>query len=145
MFDKLHEDFEETTIYKPRLPPRVGSASFPVMEFEFNVAQQQRAPKIDPDIFCLLCKMVINEGMASQQGLRKLFGNAIPKGAEKTEERWAVPDPATMRDILTFFSTLTPAASTGSRLPWRHGQCAQAEAEPKLPNWPRRAMAHQPR
>lgn len=111
-------------------------------EFLDTVSEQRHAPKVDPETFCLLCKLAINEGMVSHQELKERFGDTIPKNADKTTHKWAMPDPATTREILTFFSTLDPNAATGNKLPWRHAQCAQPEAMQALPNLPRTAGVH---
>ena len=94
------------------------------------------------DDFRLLCKVAIREGYASVQDIVTKFGDAIPRNVDKISDnvKWAVPNPVKTREILTFFSTLE--TSTGSKLPWRHAQCAQPEAEPALPNSQRTAGAH---
>ena len=129
--------------YEPRRTAVMSTGqSLYVKDFLPTVHEQLRAPKIEHETFCLLCKLAINEGMVSQQALKERFGDAIPKNADKVTHKWAMPDPATTREILTFFSTLDPVAAIGSKLPWRHVQCAQAEAAPKLPGLQRTAMAH---
>ena len=136
-FNPLDRDYEPT-----RAAAMATGRSLYASEFLDTVSEQLRAPKTDPETFCLLCKLAINEGMVSHQTLKERFGEAIPKNADKTTHKWAMPDPATTREILTFFSTLDPNAATGSKLPWRHAQCAQPEAMPTLPGLQRTAMVH---
>lgn len=142
MFDPLADTFDGASAHETSHLPRVGQTTCSVNMFPFLVRQQLRAPRIDSEAFCLLCKIAIGDGMVARKDLKERFGDAIPKGAEKAREKWPVPDPATMRDILTFFSTLDPETSSGSKLPWRHEQCAQPEAAQALPNLPRTAMGH---
>lgn len=140
----LYEQFNPLDSYcEPnRTAVMATGQSLYVSEFLETVHTQRHAPKVDPEIFCLLCKLAINEGMVSHQTLKERFGDTIPKNADRATQKWAMPDPATTREILTFFSTLDPNAATGSKLPWRHAQCAQAEAAQVLPGLQRTVMAH---
>ena len=99
---------------------------------------------MDNDDFRMLAAFALRNGYTSNQKLHEQFGNAIPRNAHKLDrnEKWPVPNPVMVREILTYFSTLDPSPTTCSKLPWRHSQYARPEAEPVLPNSPRMAMGH---
>lgn len=143
MYRPLYEQFNPLDRdYEPHRTAVMSTGqSLYAKDFLPTVSEQLRAPKPDPETFCLLCKLALNEGMVSHQTLKERFEDAIPKNADRATHKWAMPDPATTREILTFFSTLDPNAATGSKLPWRHAQCVQPEAAPKLPGLQRTATA----
>ena len=106
---------------------------------KFTQRTESLLTEFNPHGFRKLCLTAIESGLVSSQELTLKFGEAIPR--KKLESEWAVPNPATCRDILNYLASLDPQTATGSILPWRHSQCAQPEAAPTLPGLQRTATA----
>lgn len=106
-----------------------------IAEGEFKNVAADLIQNFDADDFRHLCKIAIRDGYISRQDLVTKIGDIIPRNVDKLADniKWAVPSPTKTREILSLFSTLETSNATGSKLPWRHAQCAQPEAEPALP------------
>ena len=119
--------------------------------FHKEAAEQLGRQKTDCETFNVLCLTALRERITTRQKLHNLFGDAIPRDADKadrSDEKWALPDPAKTREILKYFLSLEipfDNQPSDNRRSWQHAQYDRPEAAPKLPNLPRTAMGRQPR
>ncbi|NQZ13955.1 MAG: hypothetical protein HRT94_03885 [Alphaproteobacteria bacterium] len=115
-----------------------NSAALPEPDFveidNFSEIAVAESKKVKPSsrVFRSLCATAIAKGGISLQDFLDDFGRAIPQNVDTNLKEWPLPDPETVRNILTLFSSFDSDQFTGSKLPWRHAQSHQSEEVPKL-------------